>query len=227
MKNSVRLTHMNPSNAVDTKIWCLLAVLFMSASSAYGQKFEVTPLFGGTFGGTITLQQEGQNKHLANVHDSFSFGVAGGFRFDGDECEGCSLVEFRWMRQNTHLRFKDNASNAGFRPSFTLDHYMGDFTHEWSVSETHDRVKPFLTFSLGAARLATPAESRMRFAFGFGTGVKVFPNPRWGFRIQLEYLPTVMNAEVQNVVCAGGCIVMLNGGVMNQFVMSFGPIFRF
>ena len=104
------------------------------------------------------------------------------------------------MRQNTHLGFKDNTSNVGFRPSFTLDHYMGDFTHEWSVSETRDRVKPFLTFSLGAARLATPVESRMRFAFGFGTGVKVFLNQRWGFRIQVEYLPTVMNAEVQKAL---------------------------
>ncbi len=218
---------MNLFNSVDTKIWCLLAASFIGVPSAFAQKLEVTPLFGGTFGGTLTLQQEGQNKHLANVHDSFSFGVAGGFRFDGDECGDCSVIEFRWMRQNTHLGFKDNTSNVGFRPSFTLDHYMGDFTHEWSVSETRDRVKPFLTFSLGAARLATPVESRMRFAFGFGTGVKVFLNPRWGFRIQVEYLPTVMNAEVQKVVCAGGCIVMLNGGVMNQFVMSIGPTFRF
>jgi hypothetical protein len=75
--------------------------------------------------------------------------------------------------------------------------------------------------------MSTPAESSTRFEFGIGGGVKVFPRPRWGIRLQVEYLPIVMHAEVQRVVCAGGCIVMLNGGVMNQFVANIGPIFRF
>jgi hypothetical protein len=37
----------------------------------------------------------------------------------------------------------------------------------------------------------------------------------------------LMEAEVQNVVCAAGCIVVLNGGLMNQFAVTAGPIFRF
>jgi hypothetical protein len=74
--------------------------------------------------------------------------------------------------------------------------------------------------------MATPVESSTRFEFGFGAGVNFFPKPRWGLRFQVEYLPIVRHAEVQEVVCAGGCIVILNGGVMNQFVVNVGPIFR-
>jgi len=40
-------------------------------------------------------------------------------------------------------------------------------------------------------------------------------------------LPVVMHAELQRLVCIDGCVVVLNGGVMNQFVLSLGPGFRF
>jgi hypothetical protein len=36
-----------------------------------------------------------------------------------------------------------------------------------------------------------------------------------------------MHAEVQRLICAGGCIVGLGGGLMNQFEVSIGPTFRF
>ena len=75
--------------------------------------------------------------------------------------------------------------------------------------------------------MSAPASSATRFAFGIGTGVKVFPAKHWGFRLSVEYLPIVMHAELQRLVCIGGCVVVLNGGVMNQFVLSFGPGFRF
>jgi hypothetical protein len=41
----------------------------------------------------------------------------------------------------------------------------------------------------------------------------------------VEYLPLVMHTELQRLVCVGGCVVVLNGGVMNQFELSFGPAF--
>jgi hypothetical protein len=75
--------------------------------------------------------------------------------------------------------------------------------------------------------MSTPASSATRFAFGLGTGFKVFPKPHWGFRFQVEYLPIVMHAEAQSVVCFSGCVVALSGGLMNQFQVSFGPAFRF
>jgi hypothetical protein len=109
----------------------------------------------------------------------------------------------------------------------TLDHFLVDFTHEWEISEG-GHIKPFLTATLGAARMGAPASSGLRFAFGFASGVKVFPKPHWGFRLQAEYLPMVMHAELQRFVCtSAGCSVALNGGIMNQFQISAGPIFRF
>jgi hypothetical protein len=207
----------------------LLVALFFSAASAYAQNFEVTPLFVGSFGGAIKLQQAAQPHVLADLDDSVGFGVSGGFRYnDGDDCEKCSIVGFRWMRQSTHLNVANDFPNAvPFRPSVTLNHFLVDFTKEFPVGATHEVVRPFITLSLGAARMSTPVESVARFEFGIGGGINVFPKPRWGFRLQAEYLPMVMSADVQQVVCASGCIVALGGGIMNQFNLSVGPIFRF
>jgi hypothetical protein len=215
-----------------SKLGLMLALFLATVVSAYGQKFEVTPLFGARFGGTIKLQPDSQpSTATATVQDSAAYGVAGGFRFgDYEGCEDCDLIEFRWMRQNTHL----NLNNALFvnplivpsQPSVTFDHFLGDFTHEFPI-EGSKKIRPFVRGTLGAARMSTPAGSGTRFVFGLGTGLKVFPTRHFGFRVEVEYLPMVMHAEVQRVVCAGGCIVTVNGGVMNQFQVSVGPAFRF
>jgi hypothetical protein len=227
---------MDQRSIVRANIWMALwlngAVATLGVSAAYAQQYEITPLVGARLGGTIDLEQAGVPNFKAHLADSITFGVAMGFRFDGDDCEKCNLVEFRWMRQNTHLTVKQDPLVATpynvslFRPAVSLDHYLADFTHEWTASET-PYLSPFVTATLGAAYLSGPASGATRFVFGISTGIKVFPARNWGFRVQVEYLPMVMHAELQTLVCTGGCVVVLTGGLMNQFNVTIGPAFRF
>jgi hypothetical protein len=212
----------------------ILGIVLVSLGSAQGQRFEVTPLVGGILGGTWRLEQQGVPNFNAHLGSGLSFGIAGGVRFDGDDidyCKECNSIQFRWIRQNTHLGINLDPVvlspvSSSFHPAVTIDHFLGDFSHEWAVQESK-KVNPFLTVSLGAARTATPAATAVRFVFGIGGGVKVFPSRHWGFRFQAEYLPIVMQAELQRVVCVVGCIVALDGGILNQFQFSAGPAFRF
>jgi len=209
----------------------MLLALFVSCAPAFGQKYEITPLFGATFGGTMHLEQTGTPNFYAHIADSFSFGLTGGYRFEGDG-DDHSAIEFRWMRQSSHLFVQHDPlapipyMTASFRPSITIDEFLADFTHEFATVES-PRVEPFVTGSLGAALLSAPASSATRFVWGVGGGVKVFPSTHWGVRLLMEYRPVVMHTELQKLVCAGGCVVVLNGGIMNQFVVSLGPSFRF
>jgi hypothetical protein len=178
------------------------------------------------FGGTVKLEQQAVSPNVdAHVEDGFSFGLAGGFRLDsddieGDVCEGCDIIEFRWLRQNTHLALKQNplvpapVAISAFDPGVTMDYFLADFTHQWTIEEAR-KIKPFITASLGAALMSTPQSNAARFVFGIGTG------------LEIEYLPIVMRAEVQTVVCAAGCVVALGGGLMNRFQVTVGPTFRF
>ena len=207
-------------------------VLWIAAVSACAQRYEITPLAGAMFGGSLKLEQLGvsPNRH-ADFEDSASFGIAGGIRFYGEECDDCSLIEFRWMRQPTHLGFKQDPLapvpvGQAFHPRVTVDRFLGDFTAEMLVNEVRN-IRPFITVTLGAARMDAPASSATRFVWGIGTGMKVFPQPHWGFRIGVEYLPMVLHTELQSIVCNRGCIVALNGGMTSQFQVTIGPAFRF
>jgi hypothetical protein len=207
-------------------------VLFSTVFTAQAQKFEVSPFVGGRFGGSLKIEQPGQPNFHANIADGIAYGVSGGLVIDGDDCVRCALIEFRWMRASTHLSIPQDPlvptplSPTAFRPSVTLDHFLGDFTREWPLEDVRV-LRPFIVGTLGAVRMGAPASSATRFVFGIGTGFKVFPAPRWGIRVQAEYLPIVLHAELQTLVCAGGCTVVLNGGISNQFQVSVGPAFRF
>ncbi len=213
--------------------WLLVAVLTL-VLPVRGQHFDITPLIGLRTGGSIDIQDENQLQQArARLGDSATFGVAAGIRFfSEDGCEDCSVVEFRWMRQNTNLGFSGTNTPvptplAAFgQAPVSLDHYLADFTYEWDIPEAK-AVRPFVLGSLGAARLSAPASGSTKFAFGLGAGVKIFPQRHWGIRLQVEYLPLVMHAEVQRIVCAGGCVVALGGGLLNQFEFTLGPVFRF
>ncbi len=115
-----------------------------------------------------------------------------------------------------------------FRPSITMDHYLVDFSHEFTTDEEYRILQPYVSVSLGAATMGAPASSTTRFAFGFGSGLKVFPSKHYGFRLGVDYMPVVMSAELQRLVCVGGaCSFALGGGIMNQFEVNLGPAFRF
>jgi hypothetical protein len=213
------------------RLYYVVGILLASAAAAYGQRYEITPLVGGMFGGTWNLEEPGLPHLETHFGDRWSFGIAGGVRFDADDCRKCNLIEFRWLRQETHLWPSEDPIVSPlianpFHPRVTLDHFLADFSHEWSVEESK-MVAPFLTASLGVVRMATPESAAARFAFGIGTGVKIFPTRHWGVRFEVEYMPIVKSAELQRVVCVVGCVVALYGGVMNQFQISAGPAFRF
>jgi len=215
----------------------LFGPLLMTLGAAHGQRYEITPLVGGMYGGTVKLEQEDVPNIDAHLGDSLSFGLAGGFRFDaddigGDICNLCNLIEFRWLRQETHLRLDEDplvptpVTVSAFHPRVTIDNFLADFTREWPVEDAR-KLRPFLTATVGASLLSAPAGNATRLVFGIGTGLKIFPKPRWGIVFQVEYLPVVMSVDVQRVVCTTGCIVALGGGVMNRFGFTVGPTFRF
>ena len=210
--------------------WPLSIFLAAGLGLAYAQKFEITPLAGVTWAGTVELEQLNLPNFNAHVENTISYGLAGGFRFDGDDCDECNVIEFRWLRQPSHLTLRENPLVQGppapFRPSFTIDRILTDFTREWFYGEAKS-VRPFVMGSLGAALITTPVSTEPRFMFGIGTGVKFMSRRHFGVRLAVEYVPIVMHTALQRVVCVNGCVVALNGGIMNQFDVNVGPIFRF
>jgi len=208
----------------------LLGVLALAAPARAQyveiNSFEVTPLVGLRFGGTFDVRGDQPPQTQASWKDASSYGVAAGVRFDE-----LSLVEFRWTRSVSTLRFDAPLASVG--PALgdvTLNQFHGDFTREWDITEVKG-LRTFLTGSVGATRVAAAHESFTRFSFGFGTGLKQFLGSHFAIKAEAKWLPILIDPEVGAWACGtagvGGCLVVLTGPLTQQFEFSVGPVLRF
>jgi len=190
------------------------------------QSFELAPFIGTRMGGTFQVQPDAALPVGATLEDATSYGVSAGVRFDD-----YSLVEFRWTRATSALRFGPPLLSLG--PSLgdvTLNQFHADFTREFVIPEVKG-LRTFLTASVGATHLSVAQDGFTRFSFGFGSGLKQFIGRRFAIRAEATWLPIVVEPSVGGFACgtlqAGGCLVVLDGELASQFQLTIGPVVRF
>ena len=190
------------------------------------QGFEVTPFIGARFTGTFDVQIDESGRTQASLEDASSYGLAAGLRF-----HDFSIIEFRWTRSTSALRFE-----APFRllgeaiEDVEVNQFHADFTREFVIPEVKG-LRSFVTGSVGATHIAAANDGFMRFSFGLGAGLKQFLGSRLAIRAEAKWLPIVFDPEVSGFACGtvgiGGCVVVLNGQLTPQFEVSVGPVLRF
>src|SRR5262245_32729611 len=190
------------------------------------QGLEVTPFVGGRFGGTFDVQTEQRVLSEVSMKDASSYGFAAGLRFDD-----FSLIEFRWTRSASSLQAAA-ASPAVIVSSgdITLNQFHADFTREFVIPEVKG-LRSFLTGSVGATHIGAANDGFTRFSFGLGAGLKQFVGSRLAIRAEAQWLPILVDPEVSTFACGtgpiGGCLILLNGRLTQQFEVSVGPVVRF
>ena len=151
-----------------------------------------------------------------------SYGFVAGVRFDE-----LSLIEFRWTRARKELTVEGLSDRTdAILEKVTVNQFHGDFTRQFVLDERH-WLRPFLTGSVGAAHLAGRSKSFMRFSFGLGTGLKLFPHSRFGVRLQAQWLPVWVSPEVKGFACVSGNCLDPGRPALTQCEVTVGPIFRF
>lgn len=184
-------------------------------------RIDITPLYGYrtsmSFPTVQNIQRAGPNLVLTAKP---SYGGAFGWRLNEED-----LIELRWTRQNANVHLEAFSSP---NQKVVLDQFHGDFTHEYIVDELPVGARPYVMGSVGATHIGgTAGSSFTRFSFGLGGGIKVYLHRHFGFRMQAEWLPLVINPTVGAFVCGGGCVVRLNATVVSQGELVMGPLFRF
>ena len=188
------------------------------------QSVEVSPFIGARLGGTFDIQPDTAVPVEATWKDATSYGFSAGVRFDE-----YSLIELRWSRSTSSLRFGAPFATVSVG-DVTLNQFHGDFTREFVIPEVKG-LRSFLTGSLGVTHLGAAQDGFTRFSFGFGAGLKQFVASRLAIRAEAHWLPIVLEPSVSGFACgtiqAGGCLVLLNGELVQQFQLSIGPVVRF
>jgi hypothetical protein len=150
-----------------------------------------------------------------------SYGVSFGFRLHEDD-----VIEMRWARQDSYVH-SENIAPQPPRQRVLLDQFHGDFSHEYFPEEMPHWARPFVMASVGGSHLFGGTDINFtRFSFGIGGGIRFYANRHFGFKVQAEWVPVLVDPHVA-FVCGGGCVIHVGGTLSSQGEVLIGPLLRF
>ena len=193
-----------------------LAVAFVAVGPPplHAQTVEVAPFGGYRFGGDFFELLTAQP---IDIDGSFTLGVVVNVRLE----EGRHL-EALYSHQRADLSLEE--PDVPGRARVTVDHWLLGGLQELDGG----RVRPFLTGMIGLTRYASEVDSEIRFAASGGGGVKIFPTPRMGVRLDGRVFATLVDAGATVYVCAPGtrCVLAFDADVVWQAEFTAGVVIR-
>ncbi len=191
----------------------VVAALAVCASRALAQEVELTPLVGYRFGGDFF---EIVTAHPVDLDGAVALGLVVGIPLT----EGLQFEGFV-THQQADVVVPASVGRTVWRVA--VDHVQAGALQEFDVG----RVRPFLTGLLGLTRFAAEADNEFRFSLSAGGGVKVFPTPRVGLRLESRVFTTFVDANGTTVLCGpGGCLLALRLNMVWQIEFTAGIVFR-
>ncbi|HEX6974621.1 MAG TPA: hypothetical protein VF147_09475 [Vicinamibacterales bacterium] len=184
------------------------------ASAQSRDALEITPFGGYRFGGGFYEIASGR---AVDVDGAASFGLVVDIPFSPD-------MQIEAMVTRQQARFALPGDPAGTRWRVTVDHYQLGGLTEFGKG----RSRPFLTGTLGLTRYESAGDNEVRFAGAAGGGVKLFPTPHLGLRLDGRLYGTLVDADVDALFCGPrGCIGSIDAWFVWQAEFTAGLTFRF
>jgi len=198
----------------------VLACLLGTAARLHAQAVEVVPFGGYRFGGDFF---EIVTREPVDLDGAPALGVAVDIplrRSDGFQIEGL------FSHQQADLTVHEKPLGPATLARVSVDHWLAGGLQEFGG----DRARPFLTGMLGLTRYAGEGDSEIRFTVSAGGGVKLFPSPHIGLRLDGRVYATFVEADVGFVACSsfsGTCLVAFRADVVWQAEFTAGIALRF
>jgi hypothetical protein len=188
-----------------------------SAGVASAQHVEVAPFAGYRFGGGFFEHITG---YPVDLDGAPSLGVA----LDVPLPNGFQ-VEGLFTHQHAHVLVPARLGRPAASWPVSVDHWQAGGLQEYGG----DRLRPFLTGTLGLTRFAAMDDSEIRFTLGAGGGLKVFPTRHVGLRLDGRVFATFIDADARLGACAptGRCLLFFDADVLWQADFTAGVVFRF
>jgi hypothetical protein len=201
-------------------IWAaVFAFLLCVVPVAEGQtvdRVEVTAFGGYRFGGDLYEIASGR---LVDADGAPSFGVVLNIPFTRE-----TQIEALITHQQADFTVPAGEGGQGARFRVTVDHYQVGGLTELATG----RARPFLTGLLGLTRYEASGDHELRFSASAGGGVKLFPTPRLGVRLDGRVFGTLVDADADVLVCAPGiCVGSINAWLVWQAELTTGVVVRF
>jgi hypothetical protein len=201
---------------------------------AFAQRVEVSGFVGWSIAdgvdGDALLAGDGNIYDTIEPDDSAVYGFTVGVLV-GEGAE----VGFRWAQQPTKLLISGTRDlELG---DMSVNSYHGYFAYNFG--EPDAPMRPFVLFGLGATSygevsintglrdFTTGGETQ--FSTTWGAGVKIFPAPKFGVRLAVEWTPTYIKTDSAGWWCDPywGCYLVGNSQYSSSFQFNGGVTVRF
>jgi hypothetical protein len=185
-------------------------------SIASAQSFEVTPFGGYRFGGDffeLLTRQPVDNDGAPAVGVAVDVPLGAGLQ-----------AEALFSHQNARISVPTAITGSPAHVHITVDHWLGGGLQEFETG----RVRPYLTGMLGLTHYAAEDDDEIRFTLGAGGGVKLFPIPNVGVRLNTQVFATFVDADAHLFACGPGtCFIGFNADIAWQIELTAGVILKF
>lgn len=184
-------------------------------------RFQVTPFAGYRLGGTF---EDELSEAELDLDEAGSFGLVLNMRESAN-----TEWELGYSHQSTSI---DTAgvTDGGSDLDLDIEYLQIGGTY----IGPHELARPFMVATIGLARFDPEPgglDSETYFAFSIGGGVKLWPQNRFGLRLEGRFYGTVLDSE-SKIFCTSnattsGCLISTKGEVLWQWEMMLGAIMRF
>jgi opacity protein-like surface antigen len=223
------------SSMVRKTILMAMAMAVAAATvSAQEPRVELSATAGWTFsdgvsGAGVTVPGVGVFDRI-DPKDAFSWGARLGFNMTPNV-----EVGFLFNQQSTTLE-------VGGTSSFDLGdlkvyNYHGYVAYNFGDSDAS--VRPYFLGGIGATQFGSIAvnaggverdiDGTTKFSTTWGAGLKLFPSPNFGIRLEGRWVPTYIKSDAVGWWCDPywGCYVVGDAQYSNQFELAGGITLRF
>ena len=216
----------------------LVAVTFvtLAASAAWAQdaKVELSATAGWTFsdgvsGAGVIVPGVGTFDTI-DPKDAFSWGLRIGYLVNEN-----SEIGFLFNQQSTELEV---GGTSTFKlGDLSVRNYHGYYAYNFG--DTDATARPYFLIGLGATQYGSitastgtrtqEIEGETKFSGTAALGLKAFPSPKVGIRLEGRWTPTYIKSDAAGWWCDPywGCYMLGDAQYSNQFELSGGLIIRF
>ena len=194
----------------------MVAAYVLAVAPVSAQGIEVAPFGGYRFGGDFF---ELLTQRPIDLDGAPAIGIVVDVPLDRD-----LQLEALFTHQHAHIIVPTVPFGAPVLVQISVDHWQGGGLREFDDG----RVRPFLTGALGLTRYAAEGDGEIRFTLTAGGGVKLFPAPHVGVRLDGRVFATFADADAHVFACApGACFVGFHVDVVWQAEFTAGLVVRF
>ena len=203
-------------------------VVALGAATAMAQdggRVELSGTAGWTFSDGVNVGTIDESPIQIGPKDAFSWGARLGFNISEN-----SEIGFLFSSQATDLE-ATGAINRSI--SQTVYNYHGYFAYNFG--DPSATVRPYFLGGAGATQygsLDTAAGTiggETQFSSTWALGLKMFPSPKFGLRLEARWTPTYIKSDPEGYWCDPywGCYTFAEAEYSNQFELSGGIVLRF